>query len=184
MATRKPVKPKAKKAKKRGRPSLWSPAIARKIIDQLSAGVNLVDICRAEGMPKVRTVNQWTEQRPQFSADFARAREEGCDAIAADILRIADTPMPGRIEKQELLGVIEGVDGDGNPSRVAMPNAAMVTTEVRVEDMLGHRKLQIDTRLKLLSVWSHRYNPSSKVEVTGRLTLEQLVEQSQAAPKP
>jgi len=39
---------------------------------------------------------------------------------------------------------------------VVLPDAELVTTEVKQEDMLGHRKLQVETRLKLLACWDPR----------------------------
>jgi hypothetical protein len=75
---------------------------------------------------------------------IARAREEGFDAIAAECLEIADTPLVGaKIKKR----------GDG--------------IEETREDMLGHRKLQIETRLKLLAKWDpKRYGDKIDVNAT------------------
>lgn len=50
----------------------------------------------------------------------------------------------------------------------------LTVTERTREDMLGHRKLQIETRLKLLAKWDPR-RYGEKVEVNGTMTLEQLV---------
>jgi hypothetical protein len=101
------------------------------ICDRISDGTPLRAICREEGKPNWRTVYLWLEEDPEFNAHFAHAREIGYDAIAADALLIADTPQ-------------EGVKYEDGP---------LGSKEVR-EDMLGHRKLQIETRLKLLAKWS------------------------------
>lgn len=94
-------------------------------------------------MPAWRTIYDWIDAEPTFAARFARAREVGFDAIAAQTLEIADTPQEGMRSE---------VTDDGK------------TKEVR-EDMLGHRKLQIETRLKLLAKWSpKRYG--DKIEQT------------------
>lgn len=128
-----------------GRPTLFSKAIANRICDRLSAGQTLASICRRPGMPAVRTVSHWKEAHPEFLADFARAREEGYDAIADECLEIANTQAKGEIRKKGPKG-----------------------TEITTEDMLGHRKLQIDTRLALLARWCPaRYGP----KVTGDLNL-------------
>ena len=63
-----------------------------------------------------------------LSASIARARDIGYDALAEECLLIADTPQFG--QKQ------------------VMTDEGTATT---IEDMLGHRKLQIETRLKLLA---------------------------------
>jgi len=123
----KTVKPK----KPHGRPSLYTVAIGQKICDRLSKGEPLAQICRDEGMPAVRTVSLWKESHKEFAADFACAREEGYDALAAECLAIANTPLEG---------VESTTKDDGR-------------VEEKRGDMLGHRKLQIETRLKLLAKW-------------------------------
>lgn len=135
------------------RPTKKSDKLLKEITERLSQGEPLAQICRDEGMPAARTVREWQQTDEAVSAAIARAREEGFDAIAAECLRIADTPMPGKIEKRELLGVLKHKDEDGKEQAVALPEAELVVTEERTEDMLGHRKLQIETRLKLLAKW-------------------------------
>lgn len=111
----------------------YTPEVAAEICDRLAEGIPLRQICRDMGLAW-RTIYNWREAQEDFAALFARAREMGEDAIAAECLDIANTPLPG---------VIETVDPEKG-------------TTVRREDMLGHRKLQIETRLKLLAKW----NPS------------------------
>lgn len=82
-------------------------------------------------MPGVQTVYDWMEAHPAFAVSFARARARGFDAIAADTLAIADTPVEGEETTEKPDGSVEKKRGD----------------------MLGHRKLQIETRLKLLAKW-------------------------------
>ncbi|MEE9876582.1 MAG: hypothetical protein PBU97_08085 [Stenotrophomonas maltophilia] len=135
------------------RPSKKTAKLVQAIVERLAEGEPLAQICRDEGMPAARTVREWQQTDETVSAAIARAREEGFDAIAAECLRIADTPMPGKIEKRELLGVLKHKDEDGKGQSVALPEAELVVTEERTEDMLGHRKLQIETRLKLLAKW-------------------------------
>ncbi len=141
----KPVEPK-----KTGRPSKYSPEVAQKICELLSEGVPLREICRMEGMPAWRTVYDWVyrddsagEDGVGLSAAIARAREAGYAAMAEECLTIANTPLYGEI-----------VTDDGEK------------LIVRKEDMLGHRKLQIETRLKLLAKWDpKRYG--DRVALTG-----------------
>ena len=117
--------------RKRGSISAYSAEIADKICARISEGEGLKTMCREDGMPGWRTVYDWIQKYPEFAAAMERARELGADAIAAECLEIADTPLEGeeRIEKD-----------DGR-------------IEIKRGDMLGHRKLQIDTRLKLLAKW-------------------------------
>lgn len=139
MATKKAIP----ESKPRGRPSKYTPEIAQEISDRLSTGEPMAQICRDERMPSVRAVYDWMEALPDFSASIARARIEGFDAIAADCLLIANTPVEG----------IETTTKDDG------------RIETKVSDMLGHRKLQIDTRLKLLAKWDPK-RFGDKIETT------------------
>jgi hypothetical protein len=90
-------------------------------------------ICRELDVP-IRTVNQWREDDVEIALQFDEAREVGYDAIAADCLEIADTPQ---------IGIEETISASG-------------AKEIRKGDMLQHRKLRIDTRIKLLAKWDPR----------------------------
>ena len=126
-----------------GRPTKLNQQVLQTIVERLSNGEPLASICRDEGMPATRTVRDWINNDPDVSAAIARAREDGEDYLAAECLRIADTPVEGVIEKME-----SQLQPDGT--------SIMAVVERRREDMLGHRKLQIETRLKLLAKWNPR----------------------------
>lgn len=153
---------------KMGRPTLRTPDVVAAILEGLSNGQTLTSLCGCEGMPSPSTFRSWARDDEQLSADFARAREAGFDAIAEEALNIADTPMEGVSEKYEEVS-IDNPDEPGGPKVKEFQ-----LTERKVEDMLGHRKLQIETRLKLLAKWDPR-RYGEKVEVNGTMTLEQLV---------
>jgi hypothetical protein len=112
-----------------GRPDTFTQVKADAIIERVSMGEPLAQVCRdiAVGLT---TWYDWVRVRPELSERIARAREAGFDMIAVDALRIADTPVEGKREKSTALGL-----------------------EITTEDMLGHRKLQVETRLKLLAKW-------------------------------
>lgn len=127
------------------------PEIEEEILRRIGEGEPLRAICRSDGMPAWRTVYDWMEADADLAARFARARVTGFDAIAEDCLVIANTPE---------LGVIRTVKPDG-------------AIEERQEDMLGHRKLQIETRLKLLAKWDpKRYGEKIEHEHKGAVTLQ------------
>jgi len=138
-------------AKKTGRPSKYDPEIARQICEQLSEGIPLRQICRDnEGFPAWRTVYDWMARDDALgsegvglSASIARARDIGYDALAEECLQIADNVEFG--QKQ------------------VMSDEGSTTT---VEDMLGHRKLRIETRLKLLAKF-HPTKYGDRVAIEG-----------------
>jgi len=66
-----------------------TPEAKQEILQRLSTGEPLADICRSDHMPAVRTVSAWKAADPEFDADFARAREDGHDAIASRLRHTA-----------------------------------------------------------------------------------------------
>jgi len=143
-----PEAPKKMGAPK-GSGSKYTEEIAEQICELVSNGVNLREVCRMEVMPSWRTVYNWVVEKPDFASRLARARELGYDSLAAEALKISDTPHLGQ---KKVFSSGAGEDDD-----------SMTVTE---EDMLGHRKLQIETRLKLLAVWDpKRYG--NKVQLGG-----------------
>lgn len=153
-----------------GRPTIRTPEICDDIIDRITAGEPLAQILRTEGYPSPSTFYRWCDEDKTLSGDLARARLYGYDAIAVDTLSIADTPELGVIEKHEVVLKPDPANPDGEPIR------EMVVTERRHEDMLGHRKLKVDTRLKLLACWDpKRYGSRVEVEHSGKLELSTAV---------
>jgi hypothetical protein len=125
--------------------STFTPEIAAEICARLAEGEPLRVICRDAHMPAWRTVYDWIEANDDFSARIARARKLGFDAIAEEALEIADTPEIG-----------EETEDDGEK------------VKVKRGDMLGHRKLQVETRLKLLAKWCPaKYGDRTAMELTG-----------------
>lgn len=130
--------PKASEApKKIGRPSKYTPELAAEICERLSTGETMRQICRDAHMPHWTQVYEWLAKDESLSLRVARAREAGYDALAEEALDIANTP---RLGQKKVFSSGAGEDED-----------SMTVTE---EDMLGHRKLQIETRLKLLACWN------------------------------
>jgi len=106
--------------------------LCEQIIDWIGKGETLREFCRVPEHPAYTKVYAWLDEDATFRERFMRARAVGYDCIAEDCMRIADTPMVGEI-------VTDSEEG----------------RTVRREDMLGHRKLQVETRLKLLA----KFNP-------------------------
>lgn len=126
-----------------GRPSTLTQAIADEICERISDGEPLRAICRDDHMPAWRTVYDWISADTDFSARIARARELGFDAIAEEALSIADTPTIGQTSVSKATGL-----------------------EVTEADMLGHRRLQVETRLKLLAKWApKKYGDKQEIDL-------------------
>ena len=128
-----------------------SAPILNEVYAWLSEGKTLRAYCRQEGKPHYTTIYNWLEDDAKSNekietAKFAQARDLGEQQILQECLEIADTPRVGQI-------VTEKADG---------------SVEVRSADMIEHRKLQIETRLKLLAKWNPRkYGDRVQQELTG-----------------
>jgi len=128
-----------------GRPSKYTDAVIDQIVERLSTGEPLAQICRDEGMPAYRTVKDWmdevdstgvqTERGQRVSAAIARAREEGEEALAAECLEIADDARNDWMERAAEKGDEKAMQFNG--------------------EHVQRSKLRIDTRLKLLA----KFNP-------------------------
>lgn len=128
-----------------GRPSDYTPELAAQICHRLAQGESLRQVCRDEGVPSESTVRGWVvDNRDGFSAQYARARDIGLDALADELLAIADTPQ---------LGVKTKETSDGK-------------TETTEGDMIEHRRLQVDSRKWYLSKMAPR-KYGDKLQHTG-----------------
>lgn len=115
------------KAKLFGRPSIYNPELAAQICEHIAQGKSLRTIAEMEGMPHQATIMAWLDgSRPEFSEQYARAREAQADKLAEEILAIADD---GRSDTY--------LDADGN---------VKTYTEV-----IQRSKLRVDTRKWLAS---------------------------------
>ena len=86
------VKKPAPKKRKKGRPSLYTEALAAKICRRLAEGESLRAICADKAMPSISTVMGWLfdGNHGDFSEQYARAREAQAEVRADEIVDIAD----------------------------------------------------------------------------------------------
>lgn len=113
------------------------------LLAAIMGGASMRKACRDLGLDNA-TVYADIRADPDFSRQYARACEVRADDMFDEMIEIADTPVAGEIRKQLKDG----------------------TEEVTIEDMLGHRRLQVDTRKWALA----RMNPrkyGEKVQVGG-----------------
>lgn len=83
-----------------GRPSSFTQATADKICERLAKAESLRSICSDADMPCTTTVCKWLSDRPDFAAQYARAREAQADTIFDEILDIADDATNDFMERK------------------------------------------------------------------------------------
>jgi len=83
------------------RPSRYTLKLADEICERLAEGESLRRICRDEHMPNKATVFRWLGLHTSFRDQYARAREAQADALADEILDIADDGLNDSYEDDE-----------------------------------------------------------------------------------
>lgn len=73
-----------------GRPTDYSPEMAARICEGLATGRSLRSVCREEGMPSLASIFLWISKYPEFSEQYAKAKQTGLEALAEDLLEISD----------------------------------------------------------------------------------------------
>lgn len=84
-----------------GRPSDYTDAIADAICEALADGQSLRSICLGEDMPNRATVFRWLANNEVFRDQYARARDVQAEALADEILDIADDGSNDWMERRD-----------------------------------------------------------------------------------
>lgn len=132
-----------KPRKKMGRPTVYSAELAAEFCNYLGRGMSMRTACKQKGMPGMTTVFMWLSLSNKelwaddFREQYARAKQESADMMAEEILDISNTPLKGKVVVTRTTTDKEG--------------KSVTVTEEREDDMLGHRRLQVDTRKFLMA---------------------------------
>jgi hypothetical protein len=106
-----------------GRPTDYSLELASKICELIADGNPLRRICKREDMPSAASVYLWLSRYKDFSDMYARAREDQADALADEIVEIAD-------EQPELVPMY---DKDGQLVEIKIDTAFMAWQKNRMD---------------------------------------------------
>lgn len=85
--------------RKVGRPTIYSPELAEKICEMLASGISMRTVSKDESMPAMATMFRWIREKPEFKEQYERAKEESTDALAEDLIDIADDGTNDWMEK-------------------------------------------------------------------------------------
>lgn len=103
--------------------STYNVETAEKICELIADGMALHKIAAIKGMPSPACVRRWLAANTDFLIMYAAAREEQADALADQVLTIADEP-PERITR---------VSDDGGTSYESIDPAAVNNKRVRID---------------------------------------------------
>ncbi len=131
----------ASKAKRVGRPSKFTPALATEICRRIAEGEPLGKICRDPAMPAYRTVLGWRVTNDEFAQLYARAREDAADTLADRICELAE-----RVEKGEL---------DAHAGRTAIDALKWVASKLKPRVYGDRAHLEVSGGLKVETVKDH-----------------------------
>ena len=131
-----------------GQKSTYTQWAGEMICAGLAEGKPLLSVCEALGIA-YSTAMDWERDIQEHGVNSTRARVVGCHAMADRCIEIACNPMIGE-------------------ERTIKPDGSI---EVREGDMIQHRKLMIDTHLRLLGKWLPKVY-GDKVELGGSLTVK------------
>jgi len=73
-----------------GRPSSYTPELASKICEAIASGKSMRTVAALEGMPSIASMFNWLRDHKDFLEQYTRATEERSEAMAEEILDIAD----------------------------------------------------------------------------------------------
>jgi hypothetical protein len=160
---------------------LFTEELFETILDLHAEGETIRAICRLQGMPKPRTFYEWLANDEALQVRFKAARRVAMDCKAEEAEEISRTVEVGIIEKLERVAVPwtdeEKAREKEHPGSVET-RFEYVVTETRRKDMTEHRRLKVDTILKLLAKWDTRYNDRLAIDHGAQSSLEALITQS------
>lgn len=131
-----------------GNPTTYTPEIAENICELIASGNSLRTICADhDDMPALSTVFLWLSKFPNFSEQYARARETWAEAELENIFDIADDTSRDTMTRK---------DRNGNEYEVAD------------NEWIARSKLRVDTRRWALSKLApKKYGDKITNELTG-----------------
>lgn len=83
-----------------GRPSIYSQELADRILTEYSKGCSIRAICEKDDMPDRVTLWRWRNEKPEFAAALARAREANAETIEDQISDIEQKVLTEQVNPQ------------------------------------------------------------------------------------
>lgn len=109
--------------------------MGNRICRKLASGVSLETICKPRLMPNIWTVYRWLNRHPEFSKDYARARELQAETMADRMVQIAMEDQ-GSKDPQMLrvkIDAIKWAAGKMRPTKYGEANLLKKRTDLEFE---------------------------------------------------
>lgn len=121
----------------------YDESVADQVCERIIGGESLLSISKDPQLPAQSTIYKWLLRVPEFAEKYARAREAQMEAMAEDILQIADDT--------------------GNDTKYVGENG----TPVADNEWISRSKLRVDTRKWLMSKLApKKYGDKQQVALT------------------
>ena len=132
-----------------GRPTVYDPDLAERLLARIAAGETVTAACRAEGGVPRTTLHDWVrDDRDGFADRFRAAREAGCETLLDEILvvsrREAQRDEPPTLVARDKLRVsslqwvlsrtMPAIYGLKTATEVSGPGGAAIVLQVTPED--------------------------------------------------
>jgi hypothetical protein len=131
--------------------SQYGDHIKDQICNGLMEGLSLRELCRRDGFPPESTVRTWIlkDSDPEFTAQYARAREVQTERFADELIELADS-------KQGDIETVYNEDGS--------------TYERVNREVIERNRLQIETRKWVISkILPKKYGDKVNLELSGNI---------------
>ena len=144
-STTKPKQAKQTAKARKPRTSQWGEPTRAHILEKLSIGKSLREICSVKGMPSEGTVRGWVIADEAFGTQYTQAREAGMEALADEILQIADSQEGDVLVKEDGTAIVN-------------------------HDAIQRAKLRVDTRKWIMSkIAPKKYGDRLDLNHSGRI---------------
>jgi len=135
-----------------GRPTIFNPDVASRILARLMDGESLRSICLDDEMPCRSSVHVWLSANADFMDQYAKAREFQADTIFDEILDIADDGSNDWMERRDENGGNIGWKENG--------------------EAISRSRLRVDARKWMAGkMRPKKYGEKLDLDVTGDLTI-------------
>lgn len=128
----------------------YNKKLTSRICESVAEGKSVRELCKAKGMPTPKTVWAWLAKYPEFSEQYARAKETAMEAMAEEIMAIADDGANDYMDREDPDNPGYAINGEH----------------------IQRSKLRVDTRRWLMSKLApKKYGEKLKLNVEGTMTL-------------